>query len=229
MKWVRTKVDLEKHIIVPEVNHIYNMESADQYVEDYVFNLSKTTIDKSQPLWDLHLLNVKTSDSEAVGVFRIHHSLGDGTSLISLLLACTRKISDPEALPTVPVKKKKKQEKSKSWWPWRCFVGFLWVCQLLWHTVVDVVMFLATATFLKDTDTPLKGPDRTESTPRRIIHRTVSLDDFKLVKNAMNTVRQTFKTSVFFGVISLYYSLCFCALIMRILFFLHVFVFIKKN
>ncbi|XP_062154408.1 wax ester synthase/diacylglycerol acyltransferase 11-like isoform X1 [Alnus glutinosa] len=185
MKWVRTKVDLEKHIIVPELNP--DMESGDQFVEDYVFNLSKTTIDKSQPLWDLHLLNAKTSDSEAVGVFRIHHSLGDGTSLISLLLACTRKISDPEALPTVPVKKKKKQEKSSSWWLWRCFVGFWWVWQLLWHTVVDVFMFMLTASFLKDTETPLKGPDRTESSPRRIIHRTVSLDDLKLVKNAMNT------------------------------------------
>jgi hypothetical protein len=200
MKWVRTKVDLEKHIIVPELNP--DMESGDQFVEDYVFNLSKTTIDKSQPLWDLHLLNAKTSDSEAVGVFRIHHSLGDGTSLISLLLACTRKISDPEALPTVPVKKKKKQEKSSSWWLWRCFVGFWWVWQLLWHTVVDVFMFMLTASFLKDTETPLKGPDRIESSPRRIIHRTVSLDDLKLVKNAMNTVisRSTLKSSVFFGV-----------------------------
>lgn len=58
------------------------MDSPDQFVEDYIYNLSKTTIDKSQPLWDLHLLNVKTSDAEAIGVFRIHHSLGDGTSLM---------------------------------------------------------------------------------------------------------------------------------------------------
>lgn len=73
MKWVRTEVDLDKHIVIPKLDS--NMDSPDQFVEDYIYNLSKTTIDKSQPLWDLLLLNVKTSDAEAIGVFRIHHSL----------------------------------------------------------------------------------------------------------------------------------------------------------
>ncbi|KAG6730304.1 hypothetical protein I3842_01G073400 [Carya illinoinensis] len=185
MKWVRTKVDLDKHLRVPDLNP--DMESGDQFVEDYVYNLSKTTIDRSQqPLWDLHLLNVKTSDAEAVGIFRIHHSLGDGTSLISLLLACTRKTSDPSALPTVPVKKKKEKSSSNPLWLSRCFIGLWWICRLFWHTVVDVFMFIATAMFLKDTETPLKGPPGVEFTPRRIVHRTVSLDDIKLVKNAMH-------------------------------------------
>lgn len=187
MKWVRTKVDLDKHLRVPDLNP--DVESGDQFVEDYVYNLSKTTIDRSQqPLWDLHLLNVKTSDAEAVGIFRIHHSLGDGTSLISLLLACTRKTSDPSALPTVPVKKKKEKSRSNPLWLSRCFIGLWWICRLFWHTVVDVFMFIATAMFLKDTETPLKGPPGVEFTPRRIVHRTVSLDDIKLVKNAMHMV-----------------------------------------
>lgn len=78
MKWVKTKVDLDKHVIVPNVDN--NMESN---VENYIYNLAKTSInnDKSKSLWDLHLLNVKTSKSEASGIFRVHHSLGDGTSL----------------------------------------------------------------------------------------------------------------------------------------------------
>lgn len=191
MKWVRTKVDLEKHVIVAELNP--NMDDADQYVEDYVFNLSKSSIEKTQPMWDVHLLNVKTSDAEGIAIFRIHHSLGDGTSLMSLLLACTRQISDPQALPTVPVAYKKKKttnamNKSSGWWIWRCLIGFWWSWQLFWNTVVDAFMFMITALFLKDTETPLKGPPGIEFTPRRIVYRTVSLDDIKLVKNAMNTV-----------------------------------------
>lgn len=67
---LRTEVDLDKHIVIPKLDS--NMDSPDQFVEDYIYNLSKTTIDKSQPLWDLLLLNVKTSDAEAIGVFRIH-------------------------------------------------------------------------------------------------------------------------------------------------------------
>ncbi|KAF5442284.1 hypothetical protein F2P56_034958 [Juglans regia] len=103
-KWTRTKVNLEDHIIVPELDP--NIDFPDRFVEDYVSNVTRTPLDLSKPLWELHILNIKTSDAEAVGVFRIHHSMGDGASLVSLLLACTRKTSDPEALPSVPVRKR---------------------------------------------------------------------------------------------------------------------------
>ncbi|XWS46233.1 hypothetical protein CRYUN_Cryun14cG0046900 [Craigia yunnanensis] len=185
MKWVRTEVDLERHVIVPELDPT-NMDSPDKFLEDYIYNLSKTTIDKSQPLWDLHLLNLRTSQSEAVGIFRIHHSLGDGTSLMSLLLACTRQMNDPLALPTIPIMKKQ-QKKNDHRGYWRIILMFLSVFQVFWNTVVDVSIFGATALFLKDTENPLKGPPGSEFNPRRLVYRTVSLDDIKLVKNAMNT------------------------------------------
>ncbi|XP_022757555.1 O-acyltransferase WSD1-like isoform X2 [Durio zibethinus] len=184
MKWVPTEVDLERHVIVPELDP--NMDSPDKFLEDYIYILSKTTIDKSQPLWDLHLLNLRTLQSEAVSVFRIHHSLGDGTSLMSLLLACTRQMNDPLALPTIPIRNKQ-EKKNDHRGLWRIMFMFWSIFQVFWNTVVDVFTFIATAMFLKDTENPLKGPPGTEFTPRRIVYRTVSLDDIKLVKNVMNT------------------------------------------
>ncbi|KAK3037320.1 hypothetical protein RJ639_032082 [Escallonia herrerae] len=184
MKWVGTRVDLDKHVIIPDLDP--NMDSPDKFVEDYIYNLSKTSIDRSKPLWDLHLLNVKTSDAEAISVFRIHHSLGDGTSLMSLLLACTRQISNPDALPTIPVKKKLDSYSGHSGGFWRFFSTVWSVFGLVWNTIVDVVMFMVTALFLEDTKTPIKGLPGAEFNPRRFVYRTVSLDDIKLVKNAMN-------------------------------------------
>lgn len=65
----------------------------------------------------------------------------------------------------------------------------LWcVFQVFWNTVVDVFMVVATVLFLEDTENPLKGPPGCEFTPRRIVYRAVSLDDIKLVKNALNAV-----------------------------------------
>ncbi|XP_057981261.1 wax ester synthase/diacylglycerol acyltransferase 11-like [Malania oleifera] len=174
MRWVQTEVDLEQHVIIPDID--LEMNSPDKFVEDYISSLSKTPIDSSKPLWDLHLLNIKTSDAEATGVFRIHHSLGDGISLMSLLLACTRKISDPEAAPTLPVKKKLDSNN---------FRGFWSTLRLYWNTMVDFLLFLATVLFLKDTKTPLSRSAEIQPTSRRFVHRTVSLDDVKLVKNAM--------------------------------------------
>ncbi|XP_034709429.1 O-acyltransferase WSD1-like isoform X2 [Vitis riparia] len=180
MRWVRTKVDLDKHIIMPDLDQ--KTESADKLVEDYISDLSKTSMDLSKPLWEFHILNIKTSDAESLGVFRIHHSLGDGVSLMSLVLACTRQVSDSEALPTLPVQKSSNPNPVKS--------GGVWsLIKMVWYTFVDVLMFIATALFLKDTVTPLTRHRKkgVGSESRRFAYRTVSFDDIKLVKNAMNT------------------------------------------
>ncbi|KAJ8528989.1 hypothetical protein K7X08_035824 [Anisodus acutangulus] len=190
MKWVRTKVDLDKHIVVPQVDEQNLQESPDKFVENYIQNLSTTTLDKSKPMWDLHLLNVKTSDAEAVGIFRIHHSIGDGTSLISLLLACMRQTADPDKVPTIPGNKKRPSIINSSGHftkgLQRNVMKIWYFMKLVWYTMVDVLMFMATAMFLKDTNTPIKGRPGSEFNPRRIVYGTVSLDDMKLVKNALN-------------------------------------------
>ncbi|XP_071701516.1 wax ester synthase/diacylglycerol acyltransferase 11-like [Rutidosis leptorrhynchoides] len=191
MKWVPTNVNLQNHIIIPTIPQ--NLNSPDEFLENYVYNLSKSSIDSSKPMWDLHLVNLKTSDAEAYGILRIHHSIGDGTSLMSLLLACTRQIQNPDAVPTVPNSKDSNSGWFSSyslrgegvWWQ-RCCMSIFMVVLLVWNTVVDVGYFMATVLFLKDTETPLKAPDGSEFNPRRFVYRTVSLDDMKLIKNAMN-------------------------------------------
>ncbi|XP_019188382.1 PREDICTED: O-acyltransferase WSD1-like isoform X2 [Ipomoea nil] len=194
MKWVLTKVELDDHIVIPKVeednNNLLLRESGDKFVEDYIQKLSKTSLPKSRPLWDLHLLNLKTSDAEAVGVLRIHHSLGDGASLISLLLACTRQTAHPHKLPTIPTKKRRPPRPAAAaasrMWPAACLVSLWCFLTLMWNSFVDVFMFVATALFFKDTNTPIKATTGSHLHPRRVVYRTVSLDDFKLIKNAMN-------------------------------------------
>ncbi|KAJ6422243.1 hypothetical protein OIU84_027238 [Salix udensis] len=185
LKWVRTEVDLDNHVKAPSPD-LNQVESPDMYVEDYVSNLSRTKISMSIPMWDIHLLNIKTSKAESVGILRVHHSIGDGVSLMSLFLSCSRKVSDPDALPTLPASKKQKPCSTSSGGFLQHFIKLFSVLLIYWNTLVDVVMFLITILFLDDTKTPLKGPSGVGSTPRRIVHRIVSLDDVKLVKNAMN-------------------------------------------
>ncbi|XP_006478432.2 wax ester synthase/diacylglycerol acyltransferase 4-like [Citrus sinensis] len=193
LKWVPTKVNLDNHVIVPNLEP-KSIDSADKFVEDYVSNLRKTGIKMSkQPMWDLHLLNIKTSDAESVAVLRVHHSLGDGTSLVSLFLSCTRKVSNPEELPSNSIPPTSKEGDSRSYgikgfWPYLSFKYFWFVFSLFYNTLVDAVMVIATILmFVKDSETPLKGIMGKASGPRRTVHRSLSLDDFKNVKNAMNT------------------------------------------
>ncbi|KAL0673536.1 hypothetical protein Bca4012_001517 [Brassica carinata] len=184
--WVRTEVRVEDHVIVPDIDP--NIESPDQYLEDYISKLTTVPMDFSKPLWEIHLLCLKTSNAESIGLLKIHHSLGDGMSLMSLFLACTRKTSDPEALPTVSVQKKQFGPSSntgffnKIWW---LFVGLWFILRLVFNTFVDVLIFALTICFLRDTETPLLAKPGTELVPKRFVHRIISFDDVKLVKNAM--------------------------------------------
>ncbi|KAI4319970.1 hypothetical protein MLD38_033500 [Melastoma candidum] len=181
MKWVETRVNLEDHVIVPQVDR--EMDSPERFVEDYISYLTGIPLDTSRPLWELHILNVRTSDAEAIGVFRIHHSVGDGASLISLLLACTRKTSDPQTLPTLPMQKRAGRGGSRGvWWFVMAFWSFV---KLVWNSFVDFCTFVATFLFLKDTATLIKGNPGVEKTTKRFVHRTVSLDDIKMIKNEL--------------------------------------------
>ncbi|KAG7555042.1 O-acyltransferase WSD1 C-terminal [Arabidopsis suecica] len=189
-KWIETEVNVEDHVIVPYIDPEEIGEGGQSFIDDYMSRLTMIPLDRSRPLWDIHILNVKTSDAEAVSFIRSHHSLGDGMSLISLMLACTHKTSDPDmfsnAIP--PMKRRATMShslKTKGWFL-RSIFTMGSTMRLLWNTTIDMLLLLATVLFLKDTKTPLKGGADVRNNPKRFYHRIISLDDIKLIKNAMN-------------------------------------------
>ncbi|XP_009601405.1 wax ester synthase/diacylglycerol acyltransferase 11-like [Nicotiana tomentosiformis] len=182
-KWKQTTVNVGNHMVCPDLDP--DMDSPDEFVENYTSSLTTIPMDMTKPLWEVHILNVKTSEAEATGILKLHHSIGDGMSIISLILACTRKASDPEALPTIPTGSKKESSDEAGFCRRFCFS--VWVLSMVfWNTFVDAILFLATILFLKDTETPIKGGAGVEHNPKRLVHRTISLDDMKIVKNALN-------------------------------------------
>ncbi|KAL0731628.1 hypothetical protein Bca4012_027722 [Brassica carinata] len=179
-KWIPTKVKVEDHVVFPEIDP--TIENPDQFLEDYTSNMVFSPIDMSKPLWEMHILNMKTSDAESLLVSRFHHSLGDGMSLMSLLLACSRKTSDLEALPTLVAPKKSKV--TNVWWS---LVARLWfIIRLMCNTFVEVYKFLLILCSVRDATTPLMEKPSATLSPNKFIHRVISLDDVKIVKNAMN-------------------------------------------
>ena len=168
-------------------------------------------MDHSVPLWEVHVLDFPTAEAAAALALRVHHSVGDGVSMLSLFMACTRSAADPGALPTLPparragpvhaVRRRRRPPPSS---PAGAFLDALaalaaWVVAFLvlaWHTVVDVARFVATAaSLLGDAPTVLKAQEGTEFRPKRFVNRTLSLDDIKFVKNAMSCVRTSFFSS----------------------------------
>ncbi|KAL7146152.1 hypothetical protein ABFS83_06G021900 [Erythranthe nasuta] len=189
--WKRTIVDIEKHVFALDLDP--DMESPDEFVENFVSHLSREKLDPAKPLWEMHVLNVKTSYANSTVIFKIDHSIGDGVSLISFILACAKKTSNPESVPAVPSKKPKvKTDRDKNndiglLMTMKKLFSSVWMIFLVfYYTLIDIIVFFATILFFKDTKTPIKGAKGVENSPKRFVHRIVDLDDVKLVKNAMN-------------------------------------------
>ncbi|RID66058.1 hypothetical protein BRARA_D01224 [Brassica rapa] len=182
--WIKTRVNVEDHVIVADVDMNEIGEDGESFVEDYISRLTMLPLNKSKPLWDIHILNVKTSDAEAVCVIRSHHSLGDGTSLMSLLLACT---SHEDTVTTIPPQKGRKMvDKDKGSRILRSVHKICSSLKLIWNNFVDILLVLATTLFLKDSKTPLKGDTGVENNQKKFCHRVVPIDDIKLIKEPMN-------------------------------------------
>ncbi|KAJ0253758.1 Diacylglycerol O-acyltransferase [Hirschfeldia incana] len=193
-RWVRTNVVVNDHVTVPDIEtqNIKNA-NADKFLESYVSNLTLVPLDTSKPLWELHLLDLKTSDAENVAILKFHHSLGDGMSLMALVLACMRKTSNLNELPTLPYQNRTSSGSSRLTGGSRSGFRLLRLFTVLWstitlvlNTICDALTFIATAVFLKDTKTPIKGDYRL-CKPKRmsLVHLTVSLDDIKQIKTTM--------------------------------------------
>ncbi|KAB8100526.1 hypothetical protein EE612_031082 [Oryza sativa] len=211
-RWVRTTVNLDNHLIFPELDPTATSASPDQVIEDYMSTLSTQPMDHSRPLWELHVLDFPTSEAAATVAVRMHHSLGDGVSLLSLLIACTRSAADPARLPALPpaparrdgpVYARRRPPLSAgivalAAWAWSYLV-------LALHTLVDVACFVATSLFLRDARTPLMGTEGVEFRRKRFVHCTLSLDDVKLVKNAMKCTVNDVLVGVTSAALSRYY------------------------
>jgi hypothetical protein len=86
------------------------------------------------------------------------------------------------------------------------FAAWVWSFAVLaWHTVVDVAAFFATILFLRDPHTLFKRVSHGEHQRKRLVHRGLSLDDVKFVKNVMNCV-SSINSLVFLSSISNFFA-----------------------
>ncbi|XP_052881358.1 wax ester synthase/diacylglycerol acyltransferase 11-like isoform X3 [Gossypium arboreum] len=189
--WRKTRLDVDRHVIV--VKHRVNEDEEDDEVAVnlYVADLSVSSpLSTDKPLWEVHLL---TAHKHVV--FRIHHSLGDGISLMSMLMASCRKVSDPDALPMM-VPEKTTEKKRDSPWSFGSMWGFL---KMAWLTFVFVLEFLLRSLFVSDRKTAVSGGDGVELWPRKLATAKFLLDDMKEVKKA---IPDTTINDVLFGIVS---------------------------
>ncbi|KAL3722369.1 hypothetical protein ACJRO7_034704 [Eucalyptus globulus] len=178
--WRRTRVEIYRHV-VPVHGPVAEGLSDEAAVNKFLADLSTDSpglMGDDKPLWDVHLLM-----AHQCMVVRIHHALGDGTSLISSFLAGSRLVDDPEALPTIGPSlsmMKRRSDGGGEWWK-----AVVRVLEVVWFTVVFVVEFVLRTMWVSDRTTPVSGGAGVELWPRKLATARFSLEDLKVVKSAV--------------------------------------------
>ncbi|KAE9445212.1 hypothetical protein C3L33_22892, partial [Rhododendron williamsianum] len=179
-KWKRVEVKLEDHIKFPSFPAGMSPGFYDDYFNDYLSKISLDRFPQNRPLWEVHIIKYPTSNAAGHIIFKLHHALGNGYSLLGSLLSCLQRADNPSLPLTFPSRESSSTRDGKNN---GIFRGLGRVFAGVANTVLDFG-----STFVKDGWTPIRsGEDGVEFRPNVITTLTFSLDRVKqtLQENAL--------------------------------------------
>lgn len=194
-QWKRVEVNLKDHINVPVFQTTTGDQFYDQQFNDYLTKISLSQLPQSRPLWEIHVIKYPTRAAAGHVVFKLHHALGDGFSIMGALLSCLQRADDPSLPLTFPLLRNDlslNAEGGKG--IWNAFSGFF-------NTVSDFGWSLMKSSFAEDDRTLIRsGDDGVEFRPIDIFTITFCLDQIKLIKsNLQVTINDVITGIIFFG------------------------------
>ncbi|KAE9445211.1 hypothetical protein C3L33_22890, partial [Rhododendron williamsianum] len=192
-KWKRVEVKLEDHINVPSFPVGMSPEFYDEYFNDYLSKISLDQFPQNKPLWEVHIIKYPTSNVAGHIIFKLHHALGDGYSLMGALLSCLQRADNPSLPLTFPSRESSSRRDGKNN---GIFRGLGHVFASVANTVLDFG-----STFVKDGRTPIRsGEDGVEFRPNIITTLTFSLDRVKQIKVKLGvTINDVITGIIFLG------------------------------
>ncbi|KAH7863766.1 hypothetical protein Vadar_021761 [Vaccinium darrowii] len=195
-KWKKVEVKLEDHIYVPTIPTGMSPEFYDDYFNDYLSKVSLDRLPQNIPLWEFHVLKYPTSNAAGNLIFKLHHALGDGYSLMGAILSCFQRAENPSLPLTFPSRESstRKDERNN---------GIFWRLGRVFSSVGNTVSDLG-STFIKgnifqDARTRIRsGEDGAEFRPSVVTTLTFSLDRVKEIKTKLGVTINDVITGVIF-------------------------------
>ncbi|CAH1433711.1 unnamed protein product [Lactuca virosa] len=196
--WKRVEVNAEDHIKIPCFPEGLAPESYDHYFDDYLSKMAIDPLPQTKPLWEIHIIKYPISNASGNVIFKLHHSLGDGYSLMCALLSCLQRADNPSLPLTLPIfRKSLKPEKDPKSIISR--VPQALTCAL--NTVMDFGWSILKSSVLEDRRSLIhSGNKGVEFNPINITTITFSLDQIKQIKSCLHvTVNDVICGIIFLG------------------------------
>ncbi|KAL7128938.1 hypothetical protein ABFS83_13G028600 [Erythranthe nasuta] len=184
-KWKRVEVNLDEHIHVP-VFPATETGYHDEFFGEYLSGMAAEELPPHRPLWEIHMVKHRTRSAAESVVFKLHHSLGDGYSLMGALLSCLQRLDDPSIPLTFPAGKScvgggggggccSVLRRGRGF-----FKGMV-------HTACDFGWSVLKSSLIEDDESPIRsGDDGVEFRPIVTSTTTFSIDQIKQIKTKLN-------------------------------------------
>ncbi|KAK9152786.1 hypothetical protein Sjap_000266 [Stephania japonica] len=201
-QWKKVKLRLEDHVKVPTHPSRAPLEFYDACFREYLTEITTGQLPQSRPMWEIHILTYPTSSAAGTVIFKIHHSLGDGYSLMGALFTCFKRLDNPSlplTLPSLGLEFPTNNQKDKR--P-RIVKNVSNMLTLISNTVSNFTESLLKSTVLEDDRTPIRsGNEGVEFLPLEISTVTFSLDRVKQIRTAIGaTLNDVVVGTLFYGV-----------------------------
>lgn len=184
-QWKRVEVKLEDHVHIPIFPD--GLESYDDQVTDYLSKISLDQFPQDRPLWNMHIIKYPTSNAAGMLVFKLHHALGDGFSLMTILFSCLQRADDPSLPLTFPSSTPKPEPQRNG--VMRTVGKVLFAVSALVNTVSDFGFSLLKSNVWEDDRSPVRsGTAGVEFMPITIATLEFSLDEIRKIKTKLGGV-----------------------------------------
>nr|GMD31907.1 O-acyltransferase WSD1-like [Ipomoea batatas] len=186
--WKPVKVNVEDHLKVPIFPDGKPLEFYDNCLSEYLTKIAMDPFPETRPLWEIHIFRYPTSNAAGNCIFKLHHSLGDGYSLMGALLSCLKR-ADNTALPlTFPGREGsgKKQGKSSNAVA-KAFKAVPRFLSGVVDTVTDFSWSFLKSSLIDDEKTAIHSQDDgVEFRPISVTTMAFSLYHLKQIKSSLN-------------------------------------------
>ena len=179
-------MNLENHINIPKFPEGLSIKEYDDCFDKYLTKIATDPLPQDRPLWEIHITKYPTSKAAGNLIFKLHHALGDGFSLMGALLSCLERADNPSLPLTFPSLQPSSTAKTTAMDVIGCIRRTL---SPIYNTTRDFGWSVLKSSLIADGKTPIRsGDDAVEYRPVKISTVALSLDRIAKIKTKLGAV-----------------------------------------
>ncbi|KAJ6420428.1 hypothetical protein OIU84_027881 [Salix udensis] len=197
-RWKKVEVRLSDHVNFPVFTAGMSAQFYDECFDEYLSKMATEQFPQSQPLWEVHVINYPTSHAASTIIFKFHHSLGDGFSIMGALFSFLKRADNPSLPLTIPSVQLHTSKYGRTFSMFRKVLTFF---SCAYNSASDFCSSIIRSCLDKEDETPIRsGHSGVESLPVAITTITFSLDHIKQIKAKLGvTLNDVITGTIFLG------------------------------